>query len=95
VKRTINNAVEAVHLQLIANDRYIDLLSATDNSQAVGGSMFNDDVLAAVMISDYAKLNGHCEVAKANLATIRKALYVVLRRFGMTRKQRRAALLRS
>jgi hypothetical protein len=41
------------------------------------------------MIRDYAKKSGGSEVSKEKLATIVKALGVVLRRYRASRKQRR------
>jgi hypothetical protein len=84
----INDQVEQAHLDLIADDQYIAFLSAVDNKRAVEGNLFSDDMQAATMIRDWARAHGSL-LAREKLATIIKALRVVLRRYGCSRKQRR------
>jgi hypothetical protein len=84
-----NDQVEAIHLSLLDNDEYRAFLAALDNKQAVEGSLFDDDVMAAKMIREQAAKLGYVEVAQAKLTAIVKALRVVLRRYGMSRKERR------
>src|SRR5687768_3826321 len=90
IGRNFNDLVEKVHLRLIPNSEYIQLLYATYDEQAVEGSLSADNVLAAKMIREEAMQMGDVwEVANAKLATINKALNVVLRRYGLSRKERR------
>jgi hypothetical protein len=90
MKRTINDHGEDIHLKLIEDEHYNDLLSATCNAESVEGTMWTDDRLAALMIQDYARRSRHTEVANAKLRAIVRALHVVQRRYGMSRKQRAA-----
>jgi len=87
--KALNDAVDNIHRELIEDDNYRALLSAVCNEQAVEGSLFNDDTLAAMKIRDHAKKNGYALVGHEKMAAIRKALKVVIRRYGMSRKQRR------
>jgi hypothetical protein len=88
-ERTINDYVEDIHLKLIADQHYNDLLHAIYDEQAVTGLMRVDDVLAAQLIQKYAVDNNVLEVASAKLATVVKAMKVVLRRYRASRKIRR------
>jgi hypothetical protein len=88
-RTTHNNLIEQVHLVLVEDDSYLALLDAVYNSQAVEGSLADDDIMAAKMIRDKAYKLGNAEVARQKLASIVKALRVVLRRYGASRKQRR------
>jgi hypothetical protein len=54
----------------------------------VEGSLAADNIMAAEMIRDKAKAAGS-ELASEKLATISKALGVVQRRYGFSRKERR------
>jgi hypothetical protein len=88
--RTLNDRVEALHLSLYDGDEhYKDLLYAVYDEQAVEGSLAADNILAAEVIRDKAKKTGDIEVGRQKLATIAKALGVVLRRYGTSRKERR------
>jgi hypothetical protein len=82
-------------VSLIEDDRYRAFLTAVDNKQAVEGSLVCDDFMAAKMLREQAMKLGYVEVAQAKAATIHKALNVVLRRFGASRKQRRPQKLES
>ena len=74
---------------LIENDEYRSYLRAVHDSQAVEGSLAADNLMAAQMIRAKAKTIDGNEVGKENLATINKALNVVLRRYHVSRKERR------
>jgi hypothetical protein len=87
-QHNINDMVEEIFLLLAGDKDFSRLIGAVDNKQAVGGALFVDDFLAAEMIRDKAKTVGNL-LAGEKLATISKALGVVLRRYGMSRKQRR------
>jgi hypothetical protein len=89
-ERTLNDLVEDIHRTLVnESERYRSLLRATYDAHAVEGSLSADNILAAMMIRDKAKDIGSSEVAEEKLAIINLALGVVLRRYKMSRKQRR------
>lgn len=86
---TLNDRVDAIHVTLLSeNADYADLLRAVIRAEAVEGSLSCDDQLAAKMIRDKAMEIGEREVAGEKLRAIVKALRVVLRRYGMSRKER-------
>jgi hypothetical protein len=87
-ERTINDLVEDIHRVLVEDPGYRAYLRAVYDEQAVEGSLSADNVMAAEMIREKAKDLGS-EVASEKLATIVKALGVVLRRYHASRKQRR------
>ena len=88
-KRTLNDHVEDEHLKLIENEDYRALLDAVYDEQAVEGSTEADTLMAAKMIREKAVKTNNTEVTRQKLATIAKALNVVLSRYGFGRKQRR------
>jgi hypothetical protein len=86
--RTLNDYVDDIHLALWSNEAYRATLEAVYDEDAVEGSLAADNFTAAQMIRKYAKDNNLAYVANRKLATIVKALNVVLRRFGFSRRQR-------
>lgn len=88
-KRSINDLVEEIIVKLWDNDadfmRYID---AIYDSQAVEGSLVEDDTMAAQLIRNVAKKDGNGAVADQNLHTIKLAMRVGLRRFDVDRPTR-------
>lgn len=89
-ERTLNDMVEDLHRGLVdESPQYRDLLRATYDIHAVTGSLSFDNCLAAQMIQKKAKDNNTVDVANEKLAVINLALGVVLRRYHMSRKQRR------
>ena len=89
-ERTLNDMVEDIHRGLVNEDpEYRRLLRATYDAHAVEGSLAADNILAAMRIRKKAQDNGSAEVAEEKLAIINLALGVVLRRYRMSRKQRR------
>jgi hypothetical protein len=88
-ERTLNDMVEDIHRALVENEQYLALLRATYDAHAVEGSLSADNVLAAIMIRDKAKVMNIPDVAKEKLAIINLSLGVVLRRYKASRKQRR------
>lgn len=88
-KRTINDHVEDVYLRLCEDETYASLIFAIYDEQAVEKSLDIDDFLAAQTIRAYAKKNGIAELADESLAAIHKAHQTVLRRYQMSRKERR------
>ena len=88
-KRTLNDLVDDIHLQLYEDADYRRYIDAVMNSQAAEGSLICDDIAASYMIRDKARELGSKYVASQNTATLRTALQVVLRRYGISRKERR------
>ncbi len=89
-ERTLNDLVEDVHRLLVdENEVYRKYLYAVYDEQAVEGSLAIDNGKAAEIIRLKAQSVGNTEVASQKLATIVKALNVVLRRYNKSRKQRR------
>ena len=88
---TFNDRVEDIHRMLCEDNRYLSYLYAITNAEAVEGSLIADGMMAAQMIRDRAMRISDTEVATEKLATIIKALGVVLRRYGASRKERRRA----
>jgi hypothetical protein len=90
LSRTINDLVEDIHTALVdKNGDYLKYLDAVYDEQAQEGSLAADNTLAAMMIRDEAKKRNVPRVADAKLATIVKSLNVVLRRYGVSRTERR------
>jgi hypothetical protein len=90
-ERTLNDLVEDVHRALIDSDqgeKYRSYLYAVYDEQAVEGSLAADNIEAARMIRIWSSENGS-ELSRQKLATIAKALGVVLRRYHASRKERR------
>lgn len=88
-KRSINDLVEEVIVKLWDNDEnFMKYIDAIYDSQAVEGSMDDDDVMAALIIRDTAKRDKHVEVSDQNVHTIKLAMRVALRRFDVARGQR-------
>lgn len=86
----INGQVdEIVSRILIEDEEFRRLLEALDPEQAVEGDLKTDDHMAALKIREAAIRNGISPLATEQLATIRKALNLVMRRYGICRKERR------
>jgi transcriptional regulator of acetoin/glycerol metabolism len=81
--------VEAIHLSLWEVPEYQRLLDAVTSEDAVEGSLTIDDAKAAEMIRTEAAKKGNRLVASKKLGTIVQALHVVMRRYGISRKERR------
>jgi hypothetical protein len=89
---SINDLVEDIHKMLIAGDSakdYIAFLSAVYDEQAVEGSLAADNIEAARMIREKSNTIDDHLLQREKLATIAKALGVVLRRYHFSRKERR------
>lgn len=85
--RTINDFVEDVFLKLYDSDeQFRAYLEAVGNEDAVEGLMIADDFMAAQMIRKAAPQGSPIETR--NLAAIRSALGVVLRRYEISRRER-------
>jgi hypothetical protein len=89
-KRTINDMVEDLHLELVeTSDEYRGFLDAVWDEQAIEGSLAADNTMAAQLIRAEAVRRNVPQIATAKLATIVKALNIVLRRYGVSRNDRR------
>jgi len=94
-RRTLNDMVEDIHLTLWdVNPLYKKYLHAVYDEQAVEGSLAADNIKAAEMIRIYADARkgddmSCASVAGEKLATLSKAMGVVLRRYDISRKERR------
>jgi hypothetical protein len=87
--KTLNDHVEAIHLSLWETKAYRALLDAVTPEDAVEGDLRIDDAKAAEMIRTEAVKQGNRYVAEKKLGTLVQALHVVMRRYGISRKERR------
>ena len=85
---TINDTVENIHVKLLEDEDYLRLIEAVYDEQAVEGSLAADNTMAAQMIRAAAKKE-NSPIQHEKLATISKALNIVMRRYGVSRKERR------
>jgi hypothetical protein len=91
-ERSLNDLVEDIHRILVNEDsNYRGYLRAVRDAQAKEGSLSADNIMAAQLIRQKAVVMG-TEVANEKLATIVMSLGVVLRRYNVSRKQRRNLL---
>lgn len=90
-KQTLNDQVESHHLSLYEQPEYQRFLDAVWMANAIEGSLFVDDIMACEMIRHHARETGNRYVATQPLAAIRRSLLVVLRRYNISRKERREA----
>ena len=88
-ERTINDLVEDVLVRLWENTAFMKYIEAVDDPGSVEGYRWVDDVKAAEMIRDTARKAEIAELAEQRLGTIINAMHVVLRRYGISRKQRK------
>lgn len=86
---SLHDIVEKVHITLVGDEKYLAFLNAVYDEQAIEGSLEADDHEAARMIRDKAQKLGISELSREKLATIRKSLGVVLRRYDFDRTTRR------
>lgn len=89
--RSLNDAVEAHHTKLMNGrlaEKYFKFLDALHDSQAQEGSLAADNFSAVTMIREQARNEGDRLVGEQNLATLNRSLGVVLKRYGLSRKER-------
>lgn len=86
--KPLNDQVEEVFEQLVEDAKFNRYLQAVYDEQAVEGSLAADNIGAAIMIRERALELGY-SLADEKWATISKALGVVLRRYGLSRKERK------
>ena len=92
IERTLNDRVEQYHLQLCENAEYQAFLDATSDEDTVEGSQAADNLEAASMIRKAALDAGDTIVGRKKKVTIVIALNVVLRRYRISRKERRSRI---
>ena len=86
---TLNDHVDAIHVRLWSDRKYRQLLEAVYDEDATEGSLSYDNYQAAEMIRDFARKDkADPYLTDKRLATIVKALGIVLRRYGFSRKER-------
>ena len=91
-ERTLNDHVDDVHVQLWEDPAYHKALEAVDDGDAVEGSLSADNFLAATLIREHARKTENPHIMNKKLATIVKALNIVLRRYGIDRKTRAVSI---
>jgi len=87
-ERTLNDHVDDAHVVLWSDANYRRALEAVYDEDAVEGSLAADNFIAANLIREYARKSKNAYLEEKKLATIVKALNVVLRRYGIGRKER-------
>lgn len=86
---TLNDHVEAVHIALYdTSEEYRAFLEAVYDDDAVEGSLAVDTMKAAELLRDHA-ITMNNMVGRKKVATVIKALNVVLRRYNKSRRERR------
>jgi hypothetical protein len=90
--RTLNDYVDEITEKLYDNDEFRRFSEAVYDEDAVEGSLSIDNAKLAEMIRQYAVENNIPAVSSKKLATIVKALNVVMRRYGLSRMQRKNLL---
>lgn len=85
---TLNDVVHEYHIILWDDPQYRRYLEAVYDEDAVEGSLAIDNGEAARMIRERAVASSDQRLASKKLATIAKALGVVLRRYGISRRER-------
>lgn len=89
---SLNDRVDFIHQDLWDDPNYQRYLYACWDSQAVEGSLSADNLMAAMMIRDYARKNSDPLVADEKLAVINHSLNIVLNRYHIGRKERRVTV---
>jgi hypothetical protein len=91
LKLSLNDHVDDLHLALWKDEpeKYLRLIEAVWDEESLEGSCAADDMVLAIMIRDKAKAMGNKFVEDKKLAAIAKSHRVVLKRYGLSRRQRR------
>jgi len=92
INRTLNDYVDDIHTRLWSDEKYRRFIDAVYDEDAVEGDQRVDDYKAAELIRDFARETNVPMVGDKKLATIRHSLQVVLRRYGISRSERRNML---
>ena len=88
LKRLLNDMVEELHTKCYETEKYRIYLDGVWDEQCVEGSLAADNFKAAEMIRERAIKDGS-PVKNEKLATIVKSLGIVLKKYGLSRKERR------
>ena len=89
---TLNDHIDDLHVILWNDPSYRRALDSVYDEDALEGSLSADNFVAATKLRDYAVAHNNAHVEHRKLATIVKSLAVVLRRYGITRKERSLTL---
>lgn len=84
-KATLADQVERCYLSLFSNKEFRKLREAVDRENTVEGSFIDDDVRSAEMIREEAKRQGDTLLAREKLSVLRRAIWIVERRYNATR----------
>lgn len=87
-KPSINDIVANIIVRMWEIEEFQKLVDAIYDSDAVTGSLGDDDVVAAQMIMEFAKREKIEEVSSRKLHTIKLAMRVALRRYNQGRTDR-------
>lgn len=90
--KVLNDYIEEAFVAMYGEEgfsAFTDLLNAVWDQEAVEGSCKADDIEAARLMRDYAREQKIRMIPDKNLETISRSLNVVLRRYQMSRKERR------
>lgn len=90
--KTVHDHVEMIHERLWRDEDYRSVLEALDDDESAEGMVEWNDIKAAEMIREFAKKDHNPVVAELSLAKIVSSLHTVLRRYGLGREQRKAAM---
>lgn len=88
-QRTLNDHVDDIHVSLWSDQEYRKLLEAVWDEDATEGALAIDNYLAAIKIRTWAREHGNPHVQDKKAATIVKALNIVLRRYNISRAERK------
>jgi hypothetical protein len=88
-QRTLNDLVEEIFVQIYTDTDFQRLIAATIDAQALEGSLACDNTLAALKLREKAQELHYDEVVQEKLESIKQSLGVVLRRYGLSRKERK------
>jgi hypothetical protein len=87
--RTLLDMIEGLIRNMVDDDpKFVDLISAYRPEDAIEGSLRADDICAALHLRNRALEDCHVEISKMNLTELAAKIQIVLRRYGLSRKQR-------
>jgi hypothetical protein len=86
---TLNQEVEAIFIKLWEDESFRALMSAVTNEESVEGLCRDDDVMASLLVRDFAKAHDIETVQGRKLSVIAASLRLVADRYGLSRRKRR------
>lgn len=89
----LNDMVETYVRKMIVDDNFRKYLNELTREDALEGDLFLDDSVAAGMIRDAAIEDSNSMVSEQKLKPLIRSLKVVMRRFNISREQRRDNML--